>query len=142
MIAGHGIQINDVSQKIEKEGLNERCFLLGELEQKKLPSLYKSADCFLLASDYEILGMVIMESMFFGLPVISTKTTGADFIITNGVDGIILDNKDEKIWANNIQNLLSDESTINLYSQNGQSKINEMFVWDKTVNTFLNLYYA
>lgn len=140
LMVGTGVQENEVKQVIKNEYLENKCIMLGKLNQKDLPSLYKSVDCFLLASDYEILGMVIMESMYFGIPVISTSTTGAEFIISSGVDGFILKNKDKREWCNCIQTLLSDRSKYQLISLAAKETICNRFVWDKTCNDFLDLY--
>lgn len=141
LMVGSGVQENEIKQKVLDEHLEEKCIMLGKLNQRDLPSLYKTADCFLLASDYEILGMVIMESMYFGIPVISTRTTGAEFIISSGIDGFILNNKNKKEWCNCIQTLLSDSLKYQLISQAAKETIKKRFVWDKTCNGFLELYY-
>lgn len=141
ILVGGGIQEKDVLNKISEEKLQERCIMLGRREQLELPSIYAASDCFLLASDYEILGMVIMEAMYYGVPVISTKTTGADFIINNGKDGIIVDNIDAETWANIIVSLLSDEKRYKRISEAGRKKILNKFLWDKTCEGFLNLYF-
>ena len=131
-----------IANKISDEKLQNRCIMLGKHSQSELPSIYAASDCFLLASDYEILGMVIMEAMYFGVPVISTKTTGADFIIKDGEDGIIIDNKDAKIWANTIVRILSDNRARKQIGEAGKKKVMNRFLWDKTCEGFLNLYFG
>lgn len=140
LMVGTGVQENAIKQIVKDEHLEKKCIMLGKLNQGDLPSLYKSVDCFLLASDYEILGMVIMEAMYFGIPVISTKTTGAEFIISSGVDGFIINNKNRREWCHCIQTLLSNQSKYKLISQAAKEKIKQRFIWDKTCNSFLELY--
>lgn len=141
LFVGGGIQENDVKEKIKWEHLEERCFMLGKLSQKDLPSLYADSDCFLLASDYEILGMVIMEAMYFGIPVISSETTGANFIINNWENGVIIKQKEVSIWVDTIMKLFHDESKIKSIAVAGKTNVENRFLWDKTCETFINLYF-
>lgn len=142
LIVGSGIQEEETKTKIKKEQLEERCIMLGRLSQKKLPSLYKNSDCFLLVSDYEILGMVIMEAMYFETPVISTKTTGSDFIIENGKNGIIIPNKEMSKWVEIVQTLFKDKGKLDKMAVAGKETVMNKFLWEKTCEGFLNLYFA
>ncbi len=142
LLVGSGKQEKDVANKILENKLQKRCIMLGKKKQSELPSIYASSDCFLLASDYEILGMVIMEAMYFGKPVISTKTTGAEFIINDGEDGIIIDNKDANTWANAIISILSDDKKCRQIGEAGRKKIINHFSWDKTCEGFIDLYFG
>jgi len=72
--------------------------LLGQLKQEELPSLYEQADVFILPSDYEIYGMVVAESLFFGTPVISTKTAGPVDIIAGECQGSIISTLNVDEW--------------------------------------------
>lgn len=140
IIAGEGKQKDEIENVIYEKELQNRCFLVGKLGQQELPSLYHSCDCFLLASDYEILGMVIMEAMYFGLPVISTKTTGASSIIHNNEDGFIIDSKDTSRWIEIIISLLENEEQKKRVAFLAKKNIELNFIWDKTCESFIKLY--
>jgi glycosyltransferase involved in cell wall biosynthesis len=64
--------------------------MLGKLNQHELPSLYEQADVFILPSDYEIYGMVVVESLLFGTPVVSTRTAGPLDILKDDWQGRII----------------------------------------------------
>ncbi|WP_417500541.1 glycosyltransferase family 4 protein [Marinobacter sp.] len=72
--------------------------LLGQLKQEELPALYEQADVFILPSDYEIYGMVIAESLFFGTPVVSTKTAGSIDIIQDSMLGSLIPELNVSNW--------------------------------------------
>ena len=76
LIVGDGDLRHEMEREIKQKQLQNRCFMLGKRNQKELPSLYKAADLFLLASEYEIYGMVILEAMYFGIPTITTNLAG------------------------------------------------------------------
>jgi glycosyltransferase involved in cell wall biosynthesis len=102
ILAGKGPLLNQIETKISEEKL-ENVHLIGEVKQSELVSLYQIADFFLLASSYEIYGMVILEAMYFGCPVISTKTAGAEDIIEPGKNGFIINTLDATEWSSIIK---------------------------------------
>ena len=140
VMVGDGQQKDDVVSKLKNYRIESRCKLLGKLPQTDLPSLYEAADIFLLASDYEIYGMVILESMYFGTPVISTLTAGSDTIISNGIDGIILNTLDVDRWKNEVINLTENPQKLLTISISAKQKIENNLIWDKTVDEFITLY--
>lgn len=140
IMTGRGILEKELKTYITKYKLEHKIKLTGQLKQEDLPSLYQAADLFLLASDYEIYGMVILEAMYFGLPIITTRTAGSEVLINNNSDGIILNNKQEDTWAKTIQGLFSTPNKINSMKKNAANKIINNFVWDKSCEQFLQLY--
>lgn len=140
VMVGNGPNVKEVNERIANLGLRKRCLQLGKLQQDQLPSLYEQSDLFLLASNYEIFGMVILEAMYFGLPVITTLTAGSDAIITNGKDGIIIDKLSVEAWTVKIRGLVDNPMKLALMKKAAHSTIENHLIWDKTVNEFINLY--
>lgn len=100
------------------------------IKNAQLKYIYKSAYAFLLPSILEIFGMVLLESMYYGLPVISSKSAGADTLIQNKKNGIIIENFDEKNWTSAMQTLLEDASFAKKLGDNASSSISENYMWD------------
>lgn len=140
MIAGDGILKEKLKKDIQDRNLEQKCVILGKLRQEELPALYKASDLFLLASDYEIYGMVILEAMYFGTPVISTLTAGAEVLITSGEDGMIIPNKKADTWSHVIAELCNDTTKLTAMSSRASKKITDELVWDKASERFIELY--
>ena len=82
---------------------------LGVLDrEKKLPQLYASADAFLFASVTETLGLVVLEAMSAGLPVIATPAAGVADHLRHGVNGLAFPENDVGTMANHIVSLVLD----------------------------------
>jgi UDP-glucose:(heptosyl)LPS alpha-1,3-glucosyltransferase len=62
-----------------------------------MPSFYGCADVFVLPSYYEPLGNACLEAMACGLPVITTRETGASELILHGRSGFIMDNPEDTL---------------------------------------------
>jgi len=63
---------------------------IPRVSQQEIPSYYKEADCMLFPSIYEIFGMVLMEAIYFGVPVITSDNGGADMLFEDGINGIVI----------------------------------------------------
>lgn len=89
IIVGDGPMRAELEQYIEARGLEGFCQLVGKHENPS--AFFKSADLFVLSSDYEGLPNVLVEAMSFGLPIVSTDCpSGPDEILQSGTFGTLV----------------------------------------------------
>lgn len=88
-IFGEGPLRDVITSRIEQLGLTGKVFLMGN--QPDVIRKIVDEGVFILSSDYEGLSNALMEAMCVGMPCISTKCAGADEIITDGINGILVD---------------------------------------------------
>lgn len=81
--------------------------------QQELAELYKKANAMLFPSFYDIFGMVLLEAMYFKLPVISSSNGGADMLINDGVNGIVIKEFNISTWVNVAEQLAGKEEYYN-----------------------------
>jgi glycosyltransferase involved in cell wall biosynthesis len=90
-------------------GVAERVEVLGFVEHEELPALYRSADVFAAPSRYEGgLGLVYLEAMACGLPVVATAAGGAAEAIEHGETGLLMETGDVEETTAAIGTLLAD----------------------------------
>lgn len=91
IIAGRGAQVNMMKQMIAAKGLEDFIDYRGPVPQTELPSLYSSLDLFVFPTtrEAESLGLVGLEAMAAGTPVIASNMAGPKTYITDGVDGYL-----------------------------------------------------
>ncbi len=90
----------------------EHCLFLGHLGRTtKLPTLYASADAFLFASTTETLGLVVLEAMASGLPVIAAPAGGVIDNLEHNVNGIAYNPESVDEFADAIGRVMTDEVT-------------------------------
>lgn len=121
----------------KKCGVFDSIYHIKKAEQKYLQYAYKNADIFLLPTRYEIFGMVLLEAMYFGTPVITTKNGGSQMLIENGIDGYIIDVFNKSLWCDKIIEASQNSARI---SQNAHKKITEKFTWDVLSDKFISTY--
>ncbi len=137
LFIGEGELLVHAKQRVHDENMcNIR--LPGRLPQKQLANVYQSSDLFLLASDYEIYGMVVLEAMYYGVPVISNNTAGPASIIDSEVNGLIIDELDKENWCSEIQSLLTNTDKLNMMKKNAKNKIEQELTWKRIAQKYLN----
>lgn len=108
-IFGEGPLREIITSRIEQLGLTGKVFLMGN--QPDVIRKIVDEGVFILSSDYEGLSNALMEAMCVGMPCISTKCAGADEIITDGLNGILVDvgSKAQLVKAMEYVSLFPDE---------------------------------
>ena len=108
-IFGQGDQ-TDYRMLMTELGIDvNRCHLNGPVED--VVKVYQDCSIFVLSSRFEGFGMVLVEAMACGLPVVSFDCpAGPDEIITDGVDGLLVPSGDVHALAEKLMALMSDES--------------------------------
>jgi glycosyltransferase involved in cell wall biosynthesis len=99
-----------LNELIQKNNLEKKVHFHGNLSRQDLAALYRQADIFILPSRYETYGMVLLEAMSFGLPIIASTIPSAKQIIKDQVNGIFFENNDPDSLAQAIHQLYFDKN--------------------------------
>lgn len=89
--------------------IEERVSFVGAVAQEKLPLFYSAADICVIPSYYESFGMVALESLSCGTPIVATDVGGMRHIIRNNEAGRIVEDNTPRQLASEISDLLSQE---------------------------------
>ena len=119
--------------------LEKRIIWIDSMIQSQLPYLYEKAAVFLLPSNYEIFGMVMMEAMYFGLSVITTPNGGSTTVISNEEDGFIEELNLDK-WTSLIERILNDNSLATRVGNAARQKIIDKFTWSSVAKKMIEVY--
>lgn len=104
--------------------------------QQQLARLYQKADLMLFPSRYEIFGMVLLEAVYFGLPVVTTRNGGSDVIEESEARGTVLVGHDLEEWATSAEQSLKQ----NRNQCNFELKRNNEVSWDMMADKFVKSY--
>jgi glycosyltransferase involved in cell wall biosynthesis len=83
-------------QNLEQYFAGTPTYFVGYLRGRELASAYASADAFIFPSRTETLGLVLLEAMAAGTPVVAARSGGIPDIVTDGVNGYLFDPADEE----------------------------------------------
>ena len=132
VFVGNGPLLNDAKEYSAKEKLTD-IYFINQIRQDELPSLYKEADFFILPTRYEIFGMVLMESMFFGTPVITYKAAGPLDLIIDDQDGLLLNDFEIDNWVERLAYHIFVKRDSHIMGKNASTKIQKEYLW-KTIS--------
>lgn len=108
VLAGAGAPPPELWRRVEELSLQDRVEFVHRPDQAELVSLYQRAAVFALPSDEEGLGIVVLEAMACGVPVVCTRCGGPEGIIDDGVDGRLVPLHDAKAMAAALSELLGN----------------------------------
>lgn len=121
-IYGEGIDRNLIEKKIKDYDLQSSIFLKGITN--KIEEKYQESSIYIMTSRYEGFGMVLIEAMAFGLPVISFDClSGPSDIIKNGVDGYLVENGNIEKMAERIHYLMRNKIIRKQMGKNARKNI-------------------
>lgn len=130
VIVGDGIERSRLEELADKLDLHGNIQFAGQVPQERVPSIMHRADAFVLPSLSESFGIVNLEAMAAGLPIIATKVGGIPEIVNEGVNGYLVNAKRPDEIADRILMLLRNDEVREKISVNNREKA-EMFTWGR-----------
>ena len=118
----------------------------GKLSPEALANEYKTANVFTLPAivdskgDTEGLGVVLIEAMELGLPVVASNVGGIPDVVVDGVSGILVPEKDPKALADAYKRLAESPEFTEKILAGAQQRIDECFSWDKIIERQVAVY--
>lgn len=122
-IIGTGSLESDLKKQVADLDLTDQVTFLGGMGYADLVPHYQSCDLFVLASDSESLGKVLLQAGAAQKPVVSTKTLGAKGIVEDGVTGFLVDIGNADQMAEKIIALLNDTALRTQMGETAQKKV-------------------
>jgi glycosyltransferase involved in cell wall biosynthesis len=121
VLIGEGTARQSLEELAAELGITDRATFTGSLPFEEIPRYLKAADVFAFASVTETQGLVTIEAMAAGLPVVAVEGPGTRDIVEHGKQGFLVENDPEAL-AKGIQKLLSDSQRIKRFSNNALKK--------------------
>jgi glycosyltransferase involved in cell wall biosynthesis len=136
--AFHTNSVGGLEHEVAALGLSDRVWLLGPVPQEDLPALYHLADLCVLASLNEGFGLVLLEAMACGTPVLAARSGGVPEVV--GDAGWLVDDPmDVKGFASAMANVLTEPRLLAEMGVRGQER-SRRFGWEQTAARTLALY--
>jgi D-inositol-3-phosphate glycosyltransferase len=89
-------------------GMEDLVLFLGKRAQETLPYYYSAADMLIMPSYYESFGMVALEAMACGTPVIVSQVGGLPYLVQNGKTGFVVPSGDPEVLVDPLNQLMND----------------------------------
>lgn len=140
IFVGYDSLSKELTNRINEKGISDSILTFKRIENKKMPFIYSSADVFVLPSKNEIFGMVVLEAMACGTPVVSTPVPAAKDIIKDGINGIIVPVSDKNKLAESILSVITNKETKELLGKNARKSIEQGYSWDNISEQYIQVF--
>ncbi len=130
----------ELRKKIESRQLSEYFLFAGAVDEKDLIGFYSACEVFVLPSLSEGFGMVLVEAMSYGKPVIGSRIDGIVDVINDGKDGYLIRPAQPEEIASKINYLLERPVERKRMSNTAKKHVKEMFDWDILVVRIMEIY--
>ncbi|MBN2518230.1 MAG: glycosyltransferase family 4 protein [Candidatus Altiarchaeota archaeon] len=140
LIVGDGPERNALLSKAESLGIQEDVVFAGAVPHDKLDAYYNISDIFVLPSLHEGLGIVFMEAMACGLPVVTTNNGGMVDVVEDGKTGFLLDVGDTEGLTKSLLKLIQDKKLRSELSKNAEKKALKEFSWERAALRYTDAY--
>jgi glycosyltransferase involved in cell wall biosynthesis len=138
LIAGTGELAGKLKRRVEGSGLAGRVRILGF--RSDVGRLLTAADIFVLPARYEAFGIVLLEAMSAGVPIVATRTGGIPEIVLDGETGILAEPDDPSDLARALLELADDPGKRQALGRAGRERWAQSFTLDRSVEATLEAY--
>lgn len=129
----------NVVARVTDQGLAERFRFLGSLPQDELPLAYSAADVVAVPSRYESFGLVAVEALASGTPVVASRAGGLKFTIDEGVSGLLVRMGSASALADGLGAVLRDDALRAELAASARPSV-ERFSWPAVAASVLTVY--
>jgi glycosyltransferase involved in cell wall biosynthesis len=116
------------AQIAERLGIRD-VYLAGWHEHERLPEFFGAADAIVTTSQREQFGLVLVEAMACGLPVVATRSPGPELIVEDGETGWLLGRDDREGLASVLRTVIDDAAERTRRGERARSVARERFSW-------------
>ncbi|WP_341359324.1 glycosyltransferase family 4 protein [Georgenia sp. M64] len=138
-LGGDGTEVAVLRALVTELGVADQVSFLGVLRRDGVAGWLDAATVLVVPSRYEAFGIVILEAWRAGTPVIATSRGGPAEIVTEGVDGLLVDPLDVDSLAAALATLLRDRDLARRLSVAGRRTV-ERYTWARTTDKYEELY--
>jgi len=121
-------------------GVRERVHMEGHVTRDRMPALLRSADVVLCPSRYEPFGIVALEAMACGRPVVATAVASLRDIVVDGVTGLLVPPRSPHAVATAVRELIADPVQHGAFGVAGRDRAETRYSWGRAVVDLVGAY--
>lgn len=140
IVAGTGPFGDELRRRAEQLGLNDRCYFIGWVDDATAHALYKHADVAVVPSTYEPFGIVALEAMAAGTPLVASDVGGLHEIVRHEQNGLKALPGNVGSLAEQIDRMLADRPLAERLARAARAEAEERYTWSGIARATVALY--
>ena len=138
-IAGSGSEEGNLKKLVKELNIEENVSFLGFVSGEEKYAYYKSADIYVQPSRYETFGVVLLEAMACGKPVVASNVGGIPFVVEDGKTGLLFESENVEELTEKVILLLRDEELRAKRGEAGKERARG-FTWERSAEMTGDVY--
>ncbi|MEJ2656195.1 MAG: glycosyltransferase [Desulfobacterales bacterium] len=142
MVGGDGMEspmVQQLQSKAKTLHIENRLMFAGRVNQETLPQYYSAADVTVVPSYYESFGLVALEALACGTPVVTTSVGAMEEIVKDGITGYVVKDPNPRHFSRHIENVLSKQRQNGTSPSQIRSSVLE-YTWTRSAGLLLDAY--
>lgn len=131
IVVGKGGMIDELKEQVNAMGISQKVYFTGYLNSKDVTKMYKCADVAVFPSTYEPFGIVALEGMLSGTPIVVSDVGGLNEIVEHGINGMKSYAGNPNSLADSILTLLFDPALCSNIAKKAKQKVKDNYNWAK-----------
>ncbi|MGC1245421.1 MAG: glycosyltransferase, partial [Spirulinaceae cyanobacterium] len=135
-----GIERERIEEIVAELGIEQKTEFPGRIGDEELPLYYAATDVSVVPSHYEPFGLVAIEAMASGTPVIASDVGGLQYTVVSEETGLLAPPQDAEAFAKAINRILDDSQWRDQLGGNARKRVEEKFSWQGVASQLNELY--
>jgi len=141
VIAGEGPALGALRREVRERGLDDNVLFVGYLDRRdELLDCYRAANVFTFASRTETQGLVVLEALALGVPVVSTAVLGTGEVLA-GARGALIVDEDLESFAAAVTRVLAEPALQRRLAEDAQAHVRDHWSSDRMATRMIGLYH-
>ena len=141
IIAGNGPAKDDLIQLTEKLGIQKNVDFLGWVNPDEIPNIINRSSIVIVPSRWkEAFGLVALQAMQLGRPVIAANSGGLPEIIKHNSNGILVEKENPEAIVNAVIYLIENKEKAEYLGLKGKETVHTKFTWNRNIDAYNKLY--
>lgn len=129
-----------IERLVHELGIADRTLFVGRVGHDRLPLYYTAADVCVIPSHYEPFGLVAIEAMACGTPVIASDVGGLRFTVVPEETGLLVPPHDTNAFAQAIRRMITDDLWVHKVRRQASARVQQNFSWTGVAIQLSDLY--
>jgi len=140
VVIGDGPEKKRLHELAQNLGIQQRVTFLGNLSHREVMEYMGLCEVFCLPSWQETFGLVYVEAMLHGKPVVGCRGQGIDGLIVEGESGLLAEPQDVRSLINALEFLLDNSAVAKRIGEEGRKLVLENYTWKTSARRCMEVY--
>jgi glycosyltransferase involved in cell wall biosynthesis len=140
IVVGDGPLLAELKALAARVGIGHRVVFKGEVAHSDVPRFFSTCALFVLPSRSEGFSITLLEAAYHGRPIVCTRVGGSPELISNGVNGMLVEPDDPDAMAAQMLKMLRNQELASRLGDAARETVRTRFLWKDCIQDYIDIY--